>query len=92
AISFIINCMDQDELDHYWEKLSEGGDRRSQQCGWLKDRFGLSWQVVPVILGDLLQDSDRTRADRVMKALLQMKKLDISALQNAYDGKRTQYA
>ena len=81
AVSFVINCENQEEIDHYWEKLSEGGDPKSQECGWLKDKYGLSWQIVPVQLGELM--SDPSRAERVMSALLKMKKLDIEALQNA---------
>jgi predicted 3-demethylubiquinone-9 3-methyltransferase (glyoxalase superfamily) len=86
AISFQIMCRDQQEVDHYWNKLSEGGDPNAQQCGWLKDKFGLSWQVVPEVLLEMLTDSDREKADRTMEALLQMKKLDIAALQEAYYG------
>ena len=81
SISFIVSCKDQEELDYYWDKLKEGGDERSQQCGWLKDKFGLSWQIVPSILPQLM--SDPARSGRVMNALLQMKKLDIKALQEA---------
>lgn len=86
AISFMVHCNDQKELDYFWEKLSQGGDPKSQQCGWLKDKFGLSWQVVPVQLDRLIAGSDKKRSDRVMKALLQMKKLDIRVLEEAYDG------
>lgn len=86
AISFQINCESQDEVDHYWERLSAGGDPAAQQCGWLKDRFGVSWQVVPTILSELISDADSARAQRVTAALLHMKKLDIAALQQAYDG------
>jgi len=86
AVSFIINCTDQQEVDYYWQKLSDGGDPRSQQCGWLKDKFGLSWQVVPVRLPELLKDKDREKSGRVMKALLQMKKIDIHVLEEAYEG------
>jgi predicted 3-demethylubiquinone-9 3-methyltransferase (glyoxalase superfamily) len=81
AISFVINCETQKEIDHYWEKLSEGGDPNAQQCGWLKDKYGLSWQIVPARLGELM--SDPSRSERVMGALLKMKKLDIQALQEA---------
>lgn len=87
AISFIINCETQEEIDYYWEKLSEGGDPAAQRCGWLKDKFGLSWQVVPTILDELTSDPNMEKSDRVVKALLQMKKIDISALQKAYEGK-----
>lgn len=84
AISFMVHCETQEEVDHYWEKLSEGGDKNAQQCGWLKDKFGVSWQVVPNALGAMLQDKDAKRAGRVMGALLKMKKLDIAALRRAY--------
>ncbi len=86
AISFQVLCETQAEVDHYWEKLSANGDPKAQQCGWLKDKFGVSWQIVPVVLPALLADKDRAKADRVMKALLQMKKLDIAALQRAQAG------
>lgn len=81
AVSFVINCDTQNEIDHYWEKLSEGGDPKAQQCGWLKDKYGLSWQVVPSMLGELM--SDPSKSERVMNALLKMKKLDIKTLQEA---------
>jgi predicted 3-demethylubiquinone-9 3-methyltransferase (glyoxalase superfamily) len=81
AISFVVNCNNQEEIDYYWEKLSEGGDPKAQQCGWLKDKFGLSWQIVPKALGELM--SDPSRADKVMKALLQMKKPIIAVLEQA---------
>lgn len=84
AISFVVNCETQQEVDELWEKLSEGG--AEVQCGWLTDRFGVSWQIVPTILGRLMEGSDRARSQRVMQALLKMKKLDIGALQRAYDG------
>lgn len=83
AVSFQIGCADQAEVDHYWQRLGEGGDPAAQQCGWLKDRYGLSWQVVPQVLPELLQQPDAARAQRVMQALLQMKKLDIEALNRA---------
>lgn len=83
AISFQVNCSTQQELDDYWDRLSEGGDLNAQQCGWLKDRFGVSWQIVPSILTDLFNQSDRARVERIMAALLQMKKLDIRKLQEA---------
>ena len=85
AISFQVSCESQEELDYYWEKLSEGGDEKAQQCGWLKDKYGVSWQIVPVILGEMLQDKDPAKSERVMKALLQMKKLDIKTLKQAYE-------
>ena len=83
AVSFQINCDDQQEVDYYWEKLGEGGDEKAQQCGWLKDKYGLSWQVVPVILFELLNDADKQKSQKVMKAMLQMKKIDISELNRA---------
>jgi len=85
AVSFFVSCKDQAEVDHYWEKLSAGGE--VEQCGWLKDRYGVSWQIVPEILGELLADPDPARAQRVNQAMLGMIKLDIQQLQNAYDGK-----
>lgn len=84
AVSFVISCDTQDEIDHYWSKLSEGG--AEVQCGWLTDKYGLSWQVVPAILGDLLGDDDEEKSGRAMQAMLQMKKLDIQQLQDAFDG------
>ena len=81
AISFVVNCDSQEEIDYYWNKLSEGGDPAAQQCGWLKDKYGLSWQVVPSALGELMKDPEK--GARVMKALLQMKKLDLKTLQDA---------
>jgi predicted 3-demethylubiquinone-9 3-methyltransferase (glyoxalase superfamily) len=83
AISFQISCETQAEVDHYWDKLSEGGDPNAQQCAWLKDKFGVSWQVVPTALSRLLSDPDRAKAGRVMNAMLKMKKIDIAALENA---------
>jgi len=83
AISFQIFCETQ-EVDYYWEKLSEGGDKKAQQCGWLKDKYGVSWQVVPTVLVKMLQDKDSNKSERVMKAMLQMQKLDISTLMKAY--------
>lgn len=85
AVSFQIYCDTQEEIDHYWSKLGEGGDPQSQQCGWLKDKFGLSWQVVPTVMFEMLQDKDAAKANRVMRQMLQMKKLDIKPLQQAYD-------
>jgi predicted 3-demethylubiquinone-9 3-methyltransferase (glyoxalase superfamily) len=85
AVSFMVNCETQAELDHFWQKLSAGG--QEVQCGWLKDRFGLSWQVVPTILGEMLQDKDPAKAQRVMAAMLQMKKIEIAGLRNAYEGR-----
>jgi predicted 3-demethylubiquinone-9 3-methyltransferase (glyoxalase superfamily) len=87
AISFQVHCETQKELDYYWDKLSEGGDENAQVCGWLKDKYGVSWQIVPTILGKMLQDKDTKKSQRVMKALLQMHKLDVDALVKAYEGK-----
>jgi predicted 3-demethylubiquinone-9 3-methyltransferase (glyoxalase superfamily) len=84
AISFQIYCDTQEEIDYYWDKLTEGGDKNAQVCGWLKDKFGLSWQVVPVALIKMLEDKDSSKTERVMKAMLQMRKLDINALTRAY--------
>jgi len=86
AISFQIYCDTKEEIDYYWEKLTEGGDKNAQICGWLKDKFGVSWQVVPVVLIRMLQDKDSNKTERVMKAMLQMHKLDINALTKAYQG------
>ena len=86
AISFIVNCESQDEIDYYWNKFSAGGDVKSQQCGWLKDKFGLSWQIVPTILADLMTNKDQKKSQRAMKAMLQMKKLDIEKLEEAFEG------
>ena len=83
AVSFLINCKDQGEVDYYWDKLSEGGEEGP--CGWLKDKFGLSWQVVPAEMEKLLTDPDKGRAERAMKAMLGMKKLDVVALRAAAD-------
>ncbi len=85
AISFFVKCETQEEVDDLWAKLSAGG--KTQQCGWLQDKFGLSWQIVPNILGKLLQDKDRQKASRVMEAMLKMVKLDIKGLQAAYEGR-----
>lgn len=87
AVSFEINCKSQDEVDYYWQRLSEGGDEKAQQCGWLKDKFGVSWQVVPTELAGMINDPDYAKSQRVMTALLQMKKLDIAALRRAYAGR-----
>jgi predicted 3-demethylubiquinone-9 3-methyltransferase (glyoxalase superfamily) len=84
AISFQIYCDTQEEIDYYWEKLTEGGDKNAQVCGWLKDKFGVSWQVVPIAMIKMLQDKDSKKTERVMKAMLQMHKLDIDALTKAY--------
>jgi len=82
AISFQVSCKSQKEVDYYWEKLSEGGEKG--QCGWLKDKYGVSWQIVPTVLGEMLQGKVTKKSERVMKALLQMKKLDIRKLKQAY--------
>jgi predicted 3-demethylubiquinone-9 3-methyltransferase (glyoxalase superfamily) len=83
ATSFYVNCETQQEVDDLWEKLSERGEKG--QCGWLKDRYGLSWQIIPSILGELLQDEDAEKASRVMEAMLQMNKIDIATLKRAYE-------
>ena len=83
AISFQINCETQEEVDYYWEKLSEGGDEKAQQCGWLKDKYGVSWQVVPKVLPEMLSNPDSEKSQRAMKAMLQMKKIDIAELERA---------
>lgn len=85
AISLVVNCETQAEVDSFWKKLSTGG--QEVQCGWLKDRFGLSWQIVPTVLPEMLRDKDPEKARRVMAAMLKMKKIDIAALQNAYEGR-----
>ena len=87
AISFQVTCETQAEVDYYWEKLSAGGDATAQQCGWLKDQYGVSWQVVPRVLPEMLSDPDATKSQRAMVAMLQMKKLDIDALTRAYEGR-----
>ncbi len=84
AISFLVNCDSQEEVDHFWEKLFAGG--QPGPCGWLKDRFGLSWQIFPVALGKMLSDPDTAKSRRVMQALLKMGKLDIAQLKQAYEG------
>jgi predicted 3-demethylubiquinone-9 3-methyltransferase (glyoxalase superfamily) len=83
AISFFVNCETQQEVDDLWEKLSEGGEK--SRCGWLKDKYGVSWQIIPSVLGKLLQDKDGAKANRVMKAMLQMDKIDIQRLEQASD-------
>ena len=85
AISLVVNCETQKEVDHFWEKLSAGG--QEVQCGWLKDRFGVSWQIVPTILMELLHDKDPERSRRVMAAMLKMKKIDTEPLKKAYEGR-----
>lgn len=86
AVSLLVNCESQEEIDHYWERLSEGGDPKAQQCGWLKDRFGVSWQVNPVELQQMLLDPNPSKVARVTNAFLQMKKFDMAALRAAYEG------
>ena len=86
AVSFVVNCETQEEVDYFWEKLTADGGAESQ-CGWLKDKYGLSWQVVPAILPELLQSKDAEKSHRVMKAMMQMKKIDIPTLQRAAEGK-----
>ena len=86
AISFQVNCETQEEVDYYWENLSAGGDEKAQQCGWLKDRYGVSWQVVPSVLIEMINDHDPEKSGRVMEAMLRMKKLDIDELKRAYAG------
>lgn len=86
SISFIVPCKDQEEIDYYWEKLGQGGDPAAQQCGWLKDKFGLSWQIVPEIMGDIMTGKDQKNSDNVMNAMMKMKKLDIAKLKAAYEG------
>jgi predicted 3-demethylubiquinone-9 3-methyltransferase (glyoxalase superfamily) len=85
AISFVINCESQEEVDYYWDRLTADGGEESM-CGWLKDKFGVSWQVVPRRFNELVNDDDKEKAERVMQAMLKMKKLDIAALEKAYDG------
>ena len=83
AISFFVNCETQEEVDELWEKLSEGGEK--QRCGWLRDKYGLSWQIIPSILGEMLQDEDAEKSQRVMEAMLKMDKIDIKELKQAYE-------
>ncbi|EKD58871.1 MAG: hypothetical protein ACD_56C00036G0003 [uncultured bacterium] len=85
AISFLINCKDQEEIDYYWNKLKEGGDEKAQICGWLKDRFGVSWQVAPDFWKNMYNDTDPEKANRAMKAMLEMKKIEIEKLKNAFN-------
>jgi len=85
AISFVVNCETQEEIDYYWEKLS--ADPKAEQCGWLKDKYGLSWQIVPTVLVEMLQDKDKKKVARITEAFLKMKKFDIVALKRAYQGK-----
>ena len=86
ALSIGVTCSTQAEIDHYWDKLTAGGDPASQQCGWLKDKFGVSWQITPAIMGKLMQ-GDPIKSQRAFAAMMQMKKLDMAALKKAYDGR-----
>ena len=86
AISLIVNCDTQDEVDYYWDKLTADGDPKAQQCGWLKDKYGVSWQIIPVVLNKMFSDRDTKKTERLMKALLQMKKLDLAELKRAFKG------
>jgi len=85
ATSFVVHCQSQKEVDHFWERLADGG--QEVQCGWLKDRFGVSWQVVPDAMIEMLQDQDAEKSERVMSAMLQMKKIDVDGLKKAYEGR-----
>lgn len=86
AVSFVVNCETQEEVDRFWERLTDGG--QEIQCGWLKDKFGLSWQIVPAVLNEMLADQDPDKSSRVMKAMLQMIKIDIETLKQAYEGNK----
>jgi predicted 3-demethylubiquinone-9 3-methyltransferase (glyoxalase superfamily) len=86
AVSLQVNCDTQEEVDYYWDRLSEGGDPKAQQCGWLKDKYGLSWQIVPRVLPEMLKDHESPKAQRAMEAMLRMKKLDIRELERAFAG------
>ena len=86
AVSFQVNCETQEEIDYYWEKLSAGGDEKAQQCGWLKDKYGVSWQIVPTIVTEMVGDPDSEKSQRAMEALLRMKKVDLAELKRAYAG------
>jgi predicted 3-demethylubiquinone-9 3-methyltransferase (glyoxalase superfamily) len=86
AVSFQIECVDQEEVDHYWGKLGEGGDEKKQNCGWLGDRYGVSWQVIPKCLQEMLGDGDGEKVKRVVGAMMMMKKMDIGELRKAFDG------
>ena len=86
AVSFMIHCKNQEEIDHYWDHLTAGGDPSAQQCGWLKDKFGVTWQVTPDIMGELMGDKDKAKAGRVMNAMLKMKKIEIQPLKDAANG------
>jgi len=86
SISFMVYCESQAEVDYYWEKLGDGGDPEAQQCGWLKDKYGLSWQIIPTALSQLMTDPDPVKSGRVMETFLKMKKIDLHALQKAHEG------
>jgi len=86
AISFMVHCDTQEEIDYYWERLSAGGDPEAQQCGWLKDKFGLSWQVVPNEMDEMMRDGTREQISRVTQAFLKMKKFNLAELRKAYEG------
>jgi predicted 3-demethylubiquinone-9 3-methyltransferase (glyoxalase superfamily) len=86
AISFVVRCETQTEVDRYWDKLGEGGDERARQCGWLKDKYGVSWQIVPAALFEMMAGTDDKASERVMRAMLQMTKLDLATLRQAYQG------
>ena len=88
AISLVITCKDQKEVDYYWDKLSQGGDPNAQMCGWLKDKYGVSWQVVPAVLAEMVGDPKSGKSERAMEAMLKMKKIDIPTLERAYAGER----
>ena len=86
AVSLQVGCASQEEIDYYWKMLTTGGDSNSQQCGWLKDKFGLSWQIVPTSLAEMISDPDKAKSERVFSAMMGMKKLDLAALKKAYAG------
>ena len=87
AVSFLVNCESQEEVDKYWDRLIGDGGQESV-CGWLKDKYGVSWQIIPTVLQEMIQDPDKEKANAVMKAMLQMKKIDVAELQKAYDNPR----
>ena len=84
AVSLQVECETQEEIDYYWDRLAAGGDERAQQCGWLKDRYGLSWQVLPAVIPQLMADPDRRKSDRVMQTILRMKKIDLAEIKRAF--------
>lgn len=84
AISFMVECKNQDEVDYYWKRLSQGGDKKAQNCGWLKDKFGLSWQIVPSIMFEVLKSKDQKKVEKVMSAMIKMKKLNVKALEKIF--------